>query len=31
MADFICLVRAIGPAKHALMSMADLRSDCGSG
>src|SRR5690606_6174258 len=28
MAVFVCLVRAIGPATHAVMSMADLRAGC---
>jgi uncharacterized protein (DUF1697 family) len=28
MAVFVCLVRAIGPASHAVMSMADLRAGC---
>jgi uncharacterized protein (DUF1697 family) len=28
MAVFVCLLRAIGPATHALMSMADLRAGC---
>lgn len=28
MAVFICLVRAIGPGTHRLMSMADLRAGC---